>query len=941
MNLGFKKQLLLLLLVLGGALVIIFNTPAFMPNGNHAALPFFNSSQMLFNNDNPLGAQMAEQNRLPGTIFGLWGNLNWVGGEGVGESPRVSTLTAALLRPEMFTKYFPFLSVMFLGFCAWLYFRQLKFGAGVCVFAGLAAGVNMHFFSVAAWGLSQWNIAAGCVFLALAALTTDAIKQIWARAILAGFAVGILVMEGFDSGAILSMYIGVFILYSGLISKEPLPGRAIKTAISAGLVVLFSLFVSWYTVNNLIGTQIKGVVGAEKKMTNANSPEEKAKADQEWMRRWSFSTQWSLPKLETLRLFIPGLMGYHMYENVDGPDKSSAYWGRIGEDLRLTELQKKRSDPNPQVRAQAEEEMKTYNAGYRRHIGSGDYAGLLVMMLAIFAAANSWRGERSPYSWREKRVVWFWVGGALVSLILAYGRHSFAYQFVFELPYFSSTRNPIKFLHAFFVCVLILNAYGAEAIWRLYLQGKTARTDFLPQHLMSWWSRVSGFEKKWTIVSILVFAASVFGFFVLASKRADLEHFLSLSGVVAGTEKELAEFCVGEVFCYLVFLLLSIAAFTCVISGAWKGNQAKWAWIVMGVILVCDVGRANRYWLKYYNEKEKYALNPVLDFLRKEPYEKKSTAKLTPFGHYDISGCPAPRKQLDNNFYAVCNEWLQNQFPYYDIQALDIVQAPRTAEVDMAMAGAFQPTRSDELPLAARLWQLTNTRYIFCWAGFLTNSIYQGSPSLQGLDPSGNAFQVRARLNPVLAPGVTVPTTAADLSMEQSDTGDFLLVEYTNTLPRAKLYSNWQVADSDEVALATLKTLRFDPQQIVLVAKDTAVPAPVSPGADAGTVKIVDYHPKYIKLQANANTGTVLLLNDRISPNWQVTIDDKPGKVLRCNYFVRGVYVDKGQHTVVFKFRPPLGSLYVSLAGWGVGILVAGFVVVTNRRRSGQVVDPS
>src|SRR5204863_9165119 len=138
----------------------------------------------------------------------------------------------------------------------------------------------------------------------------------------------------------------------------------------------------------------------------------------------------------------------------------------------------------------------------------------------------------------------------------------------------------------------------------------------------------------------------------------------------------------------------------------------------MGVLIVWDVGRADRWWLKYYNYKVKYALNPMLDFLSKEPWEKKSTAKMMPFGHYDISGCPAPKKQYDNNFYAVCNEWLQNQFPYYNIQALDIIQAPRTAEMDEKMAKTFTPRTSAELRLCSRLWQLTNTRYIFCWAGF-------------------------------------------------------------------------------------------------------------------------------------------------------------------------------------------------------------------------------
>ncbi|MDB6059897.1 MAG: hypothetical protein JWO95_3741, partial [Verrucomicrobiales bacterium] len=576
---------------------------------------------------------------------------------------------------------------------------------------------------------------------------------------------------------------------------------------------------------------------------------------------------------------------------------------------------------------QADEAMRSFG-GYRRHIGSGDYAGLLVMILAAFAAVNSFR-KSGPFSERERRFVWFWIGAALFSLILAYGRHAFLYRFLFELPYFSTTRNPIKFLHAFFVSVAILNAYGAEALWRNYLRAPV---------------RAFGeFEKRWIYFWIGAVVVAVFGLFVLVSKKEELVHYLTLSGVVPGTESQLASFCIAETMWFVVFLTASVALMALIIRGMWTGKQAKWALVAMGVLLLCDVGRADRYWLKYYNYKEKYALNPVLDFLHQEPYEKKSTAKLMPFGHYDISACPAPRTPYDNNFYAVCNEWLQNQFPYYNIQALDIVQAPRTAEMDNNMASTFTPRTAAELPLCARLWQLTNTRYIFCWTGFLTRPLYQGGPSLQGLDPSGTAFQVRTRLNVIPGPGVTVPTTSADLTMEVAENGEFALVEYTNTLPRVKLYANWQTNDGAESTLATLKSPTFDPQKVVLVAKDTPVAAKPTDAADAGTVKIQDYHPKYIKMQANANVGSVLLLNEHWSPNWRVWVDNKESTLLQCNYLMKGVYVDKGQHTVEFKYHLPQGSLYVTLAGWGIAILVGGFVIVTNRRngQSPSIEDPA
>ena len=103
--------------------------------------------------------------------------------------------------------------MVLLGFSAWVLCRQLKFAPMVCVIAGLAAGLNMHCFSDACWGLGSWNISIAMIFLAVAALVTDSIRQTWIKAILAGLAVGMSVMEGFDSGAILSVYVGVFTVF--------------------------------------------------------------------------------------------------------------------------------------------------------------------------------------------------------------------------------------------------------------------------------------------------------------------------------------------------------------------------------------------------------------------------------------------------------------------------------------------------------------------------------------------------------------------------------------------------------------------------------------------------------------------------------------------------------------------------------------------------------
>ena len=49
---------------------------------------------------------------------------------------------------------------------------------------------------------------------------------------------------------------------------------------------------------------------------------------------------------------------------------------------------------------------------------------------------------------------------------------------------------------------------------------------------------------------------------------------------------------------------------------------------------------------------------------------------------------------------------------------------------------------------------------------------------------------------------------------------------------------------------------------------------------------------------------------------------------------MRGVQLSEGEHKIEFHFRPPVTSLYVSLAGIGLGLLLVGLVVLLHRRKA-------
>jgi hypothetical protein len=103
-------------------------------------------------------------------------------------------------------------------------------------------------------------------------------------------------------------------------------------------------------------------------------------------------------------------------------------------------------------------------------------------------------------------------------------------------------------------------------------------------------------------------------------------------GFNADLATRMAAFCSRDVAWFLVFLIASSLLVVSILGGVWRGQRAKWAWIVAGALLVADLGRADAPYIYYFDWKEKYSANPVVDFLAQQPFEHRVASKLSPLG---------------------------------------------------------------------------------------------------------------------------------------------------------------------------------------------------------------------------------------------------------------------------------------------------------------------
>ena len=856
----------------------------------------FDTRYVAFSNDGPLGVVRADETRMPATMFSQWVDLNWLGSDGLSPPPGITTAMRCVTTPVGYLNILYPASLFIVGIAACYCLRQFKLSPMACILGGLAAGLNSDFFSTCCWGVASQIVGFGANYFALGLLSASAAapRHRWLRLALAGLAVGMGVMEAYDIGALFSLFVAAFVLYQALFLTDEgsgftgkLGNGMVRTIVVAG----FAAFIALHTITMLWGTQIHGIVGT------AQDEETKEK-------HWDIATQWSLPKVEIAQLFVPGMFGYRM-ESTNGDN----YWGQIGRSPKIDPILKQQEEGDAQTKAQLDAYLK--NSNLWRFSGTGLYAGVIVLVVALWATLQSFRKNGSPYSRWQRRAIWFWVGILVVTVPLSFGRYAPFYQFFYALPYASTIRNPTKFMHIFTWALIIVFGYGVDGLYRVYMAETVARKKGWWVGFKKWLSGATTFEKGWIVGSGLAFVLALAGWIIYAALNDHLKDYIASIGIDPIIAPIDAKFSLHAAGWFVLFLAAALVMLVLIFSGVFAGPRAKWGGVLLAALLVAELIHADAPWPRYWDVAYKYASNPIVDLLQDNPWEHR--VALNPIGQHGN-----PQFDLFQQVYTI--EWLQQVFPYYDIQALETVMEPRVS-VDKDM---FQKAIPADTPVnIKRNWELTNTRYVVGFGGGVVDFLNQQ------VDPVAKRFHLVKSFNLVTRPGKS-GFALTDYTAETNANGQLALIEYAGVLPRASLFANWTVNTNDDATLMTLANPQFDPHQIVLVATNLPAPGPLTSNSP-GSVEITDYKSTHIEFSADVKAPCVMLLVDRYSPKWQAEVDGKPVPVLRCDFILRGLYLEPGKHKIVMRYVTPLMTLYVSLAAIFLGLALCGILIFSGR----------
>lgn len=198
-------------------------------------------------------------------------------------------------------------------------------------------------------------------------------------------------------------------------------------------------------------------------------------------------------------------------------------------------------------------------------------------------------------------------------------------------------------------------------------------------------------------------------------------------------------------------------------------------------------------------------------------------------------------------------------------------------------------------------------------------------------------FQFRAVEDPLLdLAGATyvlssLPLKSPDLRFVQKGQA-YWIYQRNRAFPRAFLVGSAEIAETPEKALE--KMSRLGPALRWRAILEEPFPAMDRlRGNPEGRIRWIHYGPTEVRLRVDNDRPALLVLTDTYDPDWHAEVDGSPARIWRTDYLFRGVYLEAGHHSVLFRYRP-IFFMYSWLLT-AAGCMAAVFVWVGSYFRGG------
>ena len=149
------------------------------------------------------------------------------------------------------------------------------------------------------------------------------------------------------------------------------------------------------------------------------------------------------------------------------------------------------------------------------------------------------------------------------------------------------------------------------------------------------------------------------------------------------------------------------------------------------------------------------------------------------------------------------------------------------------------------------------------------------------------------------------------LPLPQLYAGPPAIYRNDTALPEALVVPTARVISDEQASLAAVLDPQFDPYAEVVLSREPAGGSASASSPQTAAAPAVQPQPAVLRqgpdrviIEVTMVRPGYLVLTDTFYPGWQATADGHSVDILPANHAFRAVYLDAGEHTVVFEYEP-------------------------------------
>jgi uncharacterized membrane protein YfhO len=163
----------------------------------------------------------------------------------------------------------------------------------------------------------------------------------------------------------------------------------------------------------------------------------------------------------------------------------------------------------------------------------------------------------------------------------------------------------------------------------------------------------------------------------------------------------------------------------------------------------------------------------------------------------------------------------------------------------------------------------------------------------------------------------------------------YTLFDNTQAIPRTFIVHESKTLSGRDVIFKELARAEFNPLKYVILEEPSKLTRKISSEnyQQEPNPTIVEYSPNRVTIKTNLFEDGYLVLGDTFYPGWNAYVNGKKSKILKTNYIMRSVFLEKGEHVVKFVYEPKSFTIGMIITLTSMVILIPVSIYFKIRRR--------